>query len=65
VEDQIEVNEKLMKQIELDLVNPDIFTDEGKLNKTNDHYEKVKKVINSLNDQWAEIGLRLEELEAI
>lgn len=65
VEDQIEANEKLIKKIEFDLVDPDIFTDENKLNKTNAQYEKVKKEIDDLNDQWAIIGTRLEELEAI
>lgn len=64
IEEQVIATETKIKEIEAQLVDPEVFSEEDTLMKTNAQYEEQKKQLAELNEQWEVIALKLEETEA-
>lgn len=64
IEEQVTAAELKIKEIEAQLVDPDIFSQEDLLKETNTNYEKHKNQLAELNERWEEVAMKLEEAEA-
>jgi ATP-binding cassette subfamily F protein 3 len=64
IEEQVTATETKIKEIEIKLVDPTIFTEEELLKETNSDYENQKDQLTELSDRWEEVALKLEEAEA-
>jgi len=64
IEEQVTETETKIKEIEAQLVDPTIFTEESLLKSTNEEYELQKQQLKDLNDRWEEVALKLEAAEA-
>jgi ATP-binding cassette, subfamily F, member 3 len=48
---------------EKELSSPEVFEDPEALAASNEKYQLAKSVLEKLNDEWEEVGIRIEELE--
>jgi len=62
-EKQIEQLEKKSQEFEEKMADPKIFGDPDQLAEVNLKYQEIKTQLDTLNDEWTEKSLQLEELE--
>lgn len=52
IEDQIQEREALIKSLETEMTQPDIYQDSDRLSELNDQFQKVKNEANLLTKEW-------------
>jgi ATP-binding cassette, subfamily F, member 3 len=62
-EKEIQVLEKNKSELELELSNPEVFSNPGLAKEKNIEYDKIKYKLDEKYERWAEISHRLEEIE--
>lgn len=64
IEDQITSLEKQQQTLETQLADNTIYNDPEKLEKTQAEFQQVQEKLAKVNEEWEEVALKLEELEA-
>jgi len=62
-EKEIQALEKNKSGLELELSNPEVFSNPGLAKEKNIEYDKIKNKLDEKYEQWAKISHRLEEIE--
>lgn len=63
IEHQVEEKEKEKKSLEEEMAKPSVYGDPDALFKANEQFERIKKEIAELHEQWETVAIELEELE--